>query len=61
MKCYFKNLAESQSKEGVNYQSRFPNVDFQRCLYRCPNGHSVCKEFIEDSQEGLVKVLETIK
>jgi hypothetical protein len=50
-RCYFKNLAESHSREGDSYKGRF-NIDFQACLFTCSGyfGYGNCGNFVTRTQ-----------
>jgi hypothetical protein len=49
MRCYYKILSESTSKEGEQYKTQFP-IDFKKCYYKC-SGYKGCEKYIPNGKK----------
>lgn len=59
--CYWRNVALSTSKEGVQFRFQNQQIDFHKCRFNCPiyRGETCCDSYFPLSQKlNLVPVLQ---
>jgi len=51
--CYWRTVALSTSREGIQFRFQNPQIDFHKCRFDCPiyKGESCCDCYIPLSQK----------